>query len=262
MDEHELVVRLGREPARTGLFLDFDGTLSEIVPVPADARPIAGAGDALTVLSARFGAVAVVSGRAAGQLLEWLGPEVEIWGVHGAETVSAGRVVRSPVAQAQVAIMAAALTEARAAVAELGIAGVEVEDKAVVVALHYRAAAERDRAASELDRIAAELARRRGLRRGRGRLVYELHPPIELSKRAVVLERARAAHVQAAAFFGDDLVDLAAFDALDELERDGVGAVRVAVASDETPPELLERADAVVEGPAGVVRVLTRLAQV
>jgi trehalose-6-phosphatase len=36
---HELVREFAAAPETAGIFLDFDGTLSEVVPVPADARP-------------------------------------------------------------------------------------------------------------------------------------------------------------------------------------------------------------------------------
>jgi trehalose 6-phosphate phosphatase len=75
----------------------------------------------------------------------------------------------------------------------------------------------------------------------------------------VVSERARAAHLEAVMFVGDDTVDLPAFDALDELSEQGVATLRVAVRSDESPPELLERADVVVDGPPGVLDFLSRL---
>jgi hypothetical protein len=38
--------------------------------------------------------------------------------------------------------------------------------------------------------------------------------------------------------------------------------VRIAVRSDEAPPELLELADAVIDGPAAVVEMLEYLAEV
>ena len=39
-------------PGQAALLLDFDGTLSPIVDVPAAARPLAGAGEVLDVLAA------------------------------------------------------------------------------------------------------------------------------------------------------------------------------------------------------------------
>ncbi len=77
------------------------------------------------------------------------------------------------------------------------------------------------------------------------------------SPQQVVRERAEG--LAAAAFAGDDRVDLPGFDALDELAAEGMTTVRVGVRSDEAPPELLDRADVVVEGPAGVVNLLSAL---
>ena len=84
-------------------------------------------------------------------------------------------------------------------------------------------------------------------------MVVELKPPVEFSKAEVVLNRAREVDARAVVFAGDDLVDLPAFDALDELERDGRTCLRIAVSSGEAPSELLDRADLVVEGPEGLV---------
>ena len=81
----DLLAALRAHPERAGLFLDFDGTLSHIVHRPSDARPIEGVKDALDELAGHYRAVAIVSGRSATELLEWLGPGVEIWGTHGAE---------------------------------------------------------------------------------------------------------------------------------------------------------------------------------
>jgi trehalose 6-phosphate phosphatase len=59
---------------------------------------------------------------------------------------------------------------------------------------------------------------------------------------------------------GDDRGDLPAYDALDRMAAQGVHALRVAVASDEAPAELLARADLVLDGPPAVVALLRRLA--
>ncbi|HEY4401944.1 MAG TPA: trehalose-phosphatase, partial [Acidimicrobiia bacterium] len=64
-----------------------------------------------------------------------------------------------------------------------------------------------------------------------------------------------------ACFAGDDRGDLDAFAALARLQAEGrlETAVRIAVGSAEAPPELLARADLVVDGPAGLVSVLEAL---
>ncbi|MFN2490138.1 MAG: trehalose-phosphatase [Actinomycetota bacterium] len=255
---HALAPLLAR-PHEAGVFLDFDGTLSEIVPVASEARPVEGVRELLAGLATSFGVVAVVSGRSARELLEWLGPEVEIWGVHGAQRTVHGRVTLSAAVRPYEELMGRVRTEAERAVAESGIAGIAVEDKGVVVTLHHRAATD-GRAGAVVDEVARALAEDHALELAPGRMSVELRPPVELSKAAVVRDRVRSARLAAVMFVGDDTVDLPAFDALDELASEGIAAVRVGVDSDEAPPELIERADVVVDGPTGVLELLRRLA--
>ncbi len=254
--EQDARAHLVAAPDKSGLFLDFDGTLSEIVDDPSAARPVEGTASVLAELAQRLGLVAIVSGRSAHQLLEWLGPEIEIWGLHGAERTIGGRVVLADEAVPYRPLMKRAVEEARAA---LGTDGVEVEDKGIMVGLHYRRATDQRRAEEEVLRQAGFLAERHGLVSARGRLVVELRPPLEFSKADVVRRRARELSLDAVAVAGDDLVDLPAFDALDELARDGVAGIRVAVSSPEAPSDLLARADVVVDGPTGVVEWLRAL---
>lgn len=257
--QDEVLTPFTEAPESSGIFLDFDGTLSEIVDVPSDARPLAEVKSLLSALGRHFGLVAIVSGRSAFELKEWLGDDVEIWGVHGAQRAVGGQVTYADLALPHQELMSLVRTEAEEAVARASLEGVVIEDKGVMVGLHFRAAVDRDRAHTELDRIADELARKHGLVRAGGRLAFELRPPVEFSKAAVVLDRARQQDLKAALFIGDDRVDLPAFDALDILATEGLDTVRIAVSSSEAPPELLERADVVVDGPRGVVELLTSL---
>ena len=244
-----------------GVFTDFDGTLSRIVEIPSDARPIEGAREVLARLARRFAVVAIVSGRSAHELVDWLGPDVEIWGVHGAETVIDGKVFLSARAERHRPLMSRVLADARRRIDETGMDGVLVEDKTIMVGLHFRAAEDVERARAVLDGIAADLAREHGLERAGGRMAFELRPPERFTKEEVVLSRARAENLSAALFAGDDRVDIPAFQALDILASGGVHTVRVAVSSDEAPPQLLERADIVVDGPAEMVRLFEDLAR-
>ena len=246
-------------PGTSGIFLDFDGTLSEIVMVPSDARPLPGVPELLDQLSERFALVSVVSGRSALELVRWLGSAIEIWGVHGAEHVVDGEVELTEHAQPFAELMARVRAEAEELIAGLDLPGVVVEDKRVMIGLHFRAAADVEGARRELDDLAGDLADRHGLLRAGGRLAFELRPPREFSKAAVVLERVRAHDLKAALYAGDDRVDLPAFDALDVLEEEGVMGVRVAVSSPEVPPELIDRADLVVDGPTAAVDLLGEL---
>jgi trehalose 6-phosphate phosphatase len=255
----ELLKPFLERPENAGVFLDFDGTLSEIVHVPSEARPVSGARRLLERLAARFALVSVVSGRSAHQLLEWLGDGIEIWGVHGTERAVDGRVEIIDAAAPFVELMTTVRSEASRRIGELDLPGVFVEDKGVMLALHFRAASDVETARRALDELAESLAAEHGLKRAGGRLAFELRPPLDVTKANIVLTRTREEKLSAAMFVGDDRVDIPAFEALDELAGEGVTTVRVAVDSSEAPAELLERADIVVNGPAGTMDLLRRL---
>ena len=243
-------------PESAGLFLDFDGTLSEIVDDPSAARPVEGVTELLAGLVQRLKLVSVVSGRSAHELLEWLGPDIEIWGLHGAERTAGGKVLVSEHALHFIDSMQQARDEARASLTDDGIF---VEDKGVMIGLHYRKAPDQDAAEEKIEKVAERLAQTFGLVRASGKLVVELRPPVEFSKADVLRRRSRESSLRAAAFIGDDVVDLPAFDALDELAAEGLTTLRIAVSSAEAPHDLLQRADVVVEGPSGVVNWLRGL---
>ena len=86
-------------------------------------------------------------------------------------------------------------------------------------------------------------------------MVLEILPPVEASKGTAV-RRLLAEHtLRRALYAGDDTTDLDGFAALDGLDV----AVRVAVASDEGPAALVERADIVLPSADAVLRFLREL---
>jgi trehalose 6-phosphate phosphatase len=130
-----------------------------------------------------------------------------------------------------------------------------VESKGLSVTLHFRTHPERR---EEVGAWAEAEAKRSGLALREARASVELHPPVDTDKGTEV--EAAGEGMVAVCFLGDDLGDLAAFAALDRLAGTGVHAVRVAVSSEESPPELLERADLTVDGPDGALALLESLA--
>jgi trehalose 6-phosphate phosphatase len=240
------------DPRATGVFSDFDGTLSPIVDDPDEAAPLPGVADALADLAGRFGRVGVISGRPASFLLHHLGTAgVQMWGLHGLETVADGAVVPVPEAEPWLDVVEEA---AEGAVRDLG-PDVHVERKGLSLTVHFRRAAHRGPATREW---AERTAAANGLVLHDARMSYELRPPVAHGK-GLVLERA-AGGLAAACFVGDDLSDADAFDALDRLAARGVAAVRVGVHSEEAPPQLLDRADMVLDGPEDVLAMLRTLA--
>lgn len=245
------------DPTSSGVFTDFDGTLAPIVEDPVDARPLPGVTDALGRLAPRMGRVGVISGRPAQFLLDHLGGTgVSMWGLYGLERVERDddgepRVVCLPAAEEWRSVVGEAVAKAEE---ELGDR-LGVESKNLTLTVHYRRRPDLRSLAQEW---AAGVAEETGLTVDEAKMSYELSPPVPHGK-GVVLEEA-AEGLRAACFFGDDLGDLGAFDALDRLHERDVAVVRVAVRGEEAPDELLERADLVLDGPPDVLELLEMLA--
>ena len=236
-------------PDRAAVLTDFDGTLAPIVDDPAAAAPLPGAIDVLHRLAERYAVVGVVSGRPVSYLTGHLGDQLWLSGLYGLETLEGGRRVEAPAAAEWREVVEAVTARAAAAFGE------SVETKGLSLTLHFRT---RPELGPAVRAWANDEATRSGLVVRTAKASVELHPPVHAHKGTVV--EAAAAGMAAVCFLGDDVGDLPAFDALDRLAAAGVHAVRVGVATEEAPPDLLARADVVVDGPAGALAVLERLA--
>lgn len=227
------------------MLLDFDGTLADIVSRPELARPVPGARDVLAGLVGAYALVAVITGRRAEEVAGLLDVDgVSYEGLYGMQ-------------QAAPELAFAVLPQVEAAASVEPAAW--VEDKGASVAVHYRQTADPDIARSRLIAALAPVAASAGLELAEGKRVVELVPPDRPLKGGAVERLAGEWALEAALFAGDDLADLDAFDALDRLSERGVMTLRVAVRGEETPEQLVDRADLVVEGPAGLVELLHRL---
>jgi trehalose 6-phosphate phosphatase len=237
-------------PALAAVVLDFDGTLSPIVDVAAEARPVDGAVELLDRLAGRLGLVAVMSGRPVDFLRPLLPPSVALSGLYGLEVIRDGVRSDLPGAGAWREVVA----DVARISADRGPEGMVVEPKGLSLTLHYRS---RPDVAPAVVAWAETQAARSGLVARPAKMSVELHPPIAVDK-GTALE-ALTSGLAAVCYAGDDQGDLPAFDALDRLAAAGVHTLRVAVASSEAPPELVERADLLVDDPGGVVALLRRL---
>jgi trehalose 6-phosphate phosphatase len=228
---------LAADPQRAAILLDIDGTLAPIVERPTDARVPPEARAEVRRLAARFALVACVTGRTGVDAKALVGVEEAVYvGVHGLEA--------DPEAKA----WAQRLREFAD--------GVDwpVEDKGVTVSFHFREPKHGESALEYLQEV-AERARMVGLVPRFGRKVLEVRPPVAADKGTAVLGLLAERGLARALYAGDDTTDLDAFRALDSLEL----AVRVAVVSDEAPPELASRADVVVAGTEELLGILRKL---
>jgi trehalose 6-phosphate phosphatase len=243
---------LRADPGRALIALDYDGTLSPIVSRPEEAVPADGAVELLLALAPRVGRVVLLTGRPAQVVVELADishvPGLVVLGQYGVERWEGGRVTSAP--------PVAGLEEARAALPDLvEWLGAEIEDKGRSLVVHTRNAPVG--AQERLAEPVGELARRVGLEVHHGRRVLELRPP-GFDKHGALMAVADP-RPGAVLFAGDDIGDVRAFDAIDELRADGVPGLTVFSDSDEGPASLRERADVVVDGPAGVVAFLRDL---
>jgi trehalose 6-phosphate phosphatase len=133
------------------------------------------------------------------------------------------------------------------------------EDKGVSIAVHYRQAADPPAARAMLLVALQPVATDNGLDLVEGKMVIELVPLDRPMKGAAIERIVGETALDAVLYAGDDVADLDAFGGLDRLEHRGLLVVRVAVRGPETPEALLDRADAVVEGPTGLVELLRQL---
>jgi trehalose 6-phosphate phosphatase len=262
----EAFAALLAQPHRAVVALDFDGTLSPIVPDPDRARAHPGAVPALRRLAPHLRSVAVVTGRPAGVAVRYGGfagvPELEhlvVLGHYGAERWDARTgEVRGAGEHPGVAAVRAELP---GFLDRNGAwRGTWTEDKGGrAVAVHTRRAQDPDAAFEALRGPLAELAEEHGLMVEPGRYVLELRPP-GMDKGVALTAYLREVGAASVLYGGDDLGDLAAFRAVRSLRDEGVPGVLVAAAGEDSPAEVADLADLVVPGPAGVVDLLDALA--
>jgi len=236
----DLLAQLAVDPRKAGLFLDFDGVLAPIVERPEDAVAPPETRAELERLVDRYALVAVVSGRTGEDVRSRLGVEgVVCVGSHGLEAEPQADRWRRTLA---------------AFAADAPWPEDEIEVKGLAVAFHFREQPDEREAVRRLDAI-ADSAREEGLVARYGRKVLEVLPPVGSNKGTAVRQILEERGLRRALAAGDDTTDLDSFAALDGLDT----AVRVAVASTEGPPALVEAADIVVDSPDEFLGLLRRL---
>lgn len=205
---------LAQSEQEIALFLDFDGTLVEIAPSPADVMLDRRVPAALDVLRGHLGgALALVSGRPISFLDSVLDPHrFDTAALHGAEIRLGGEIY----SQAEVP------AEIRSAVRDLvrfanGQVGIIVEDKHISVALHWRLAPQlKDEALDLMRHVAARMGP--GTRLLEGKSVAEL-VPAHASKGTAITQLMQLPPYagRLPVFIGDDVTDEHGFTAVNAL---------------------------------------------
>lgn len=180
----ELLPQINRV-AHFFLGLDFDGTLAPIVSNPADARVPEETRRVLDELAGIEGmTVAVVSGRAVGDLCSCVGGSITLAGNHGLEIIDHGFHWQHPEALKCQPFLREICDELR--FQTRSIPGALIEDKGLSASIHYRnVASEGVPELSEMVKNAVAPHRGRFLTR-RGKKVMEILPRVPWHKGSAV----------------------------------------------------------------------------
>jgi trehalose 6-phosphate phosphatase len=253
---------LTADASRAAVFCDIDGVLAPIVARAEDAQVRQETAVLLGRLARRYACVACVSGRSATEARRLVGVGgIAYAGSHGAELLEPGAASprTNPAFKSWEGRVKQFVRDRDNP--DLRRLRVRIEDKGPIVALHWRGAPDEHAARARVEELAGE-AEDAGLATHWGRKVLELRPPVPFDKGQAVRDLVERSSARLALFGGDDTTDLDAFAALAELREGGKldAVVRVGVRSEEGPPEIVERADVVVDGVDGFAQVLAVLA--
>ena len=258
-----LIAPLREDPDHSAILTDVDGTIAPIVADPAEAGVPEETRRVLRELAKRYALVGCLSGRRALDARRVVGlDELAYSGNHGFELLLPGDDEVRPDPSLDGHEEDASRFVNALDRSDLERAGLRIEDKGAIVALHFRGAPNEAEAESLVQEIASE-AEWEGLVPHRGRKVLEIRPNVAINKGIAVAALIPARPISHAFYGGDDRTDLDAFAALRTLNADGEldTAVCIAVASEESPPEVSEAADLTVPGLEGYGRVLEALAE-
>jgi trehalose 6-phosphate phosphatase len=251
-------------PTDTLLALDFDGTLAPIVEDPELAYADPEAVAALARLGGLVGWIVLMTGRPAAVAVRLGGfrgrgglESMIVLGQYGVERWDAATdMFRLP---AEPDAIASVRDEIRQLLEVHDASAARVEHKGRAIAVHTRGLDDPVETLRRLNVPLAELARRHGLAVEQGRQVLEIRAPgMDKGKalRSIVAET----DARQVIFAGDDLGDLPAFQAVQQLRDQGLPGLLVCSASIEEKA-LEEVSDLLVDGPAGVAAWLTALAE-
>jgi alpha,alpha-trehalase len=209
----QIIGQVGRELA---IFLDYDGTLTPIVPRPQDAVLAPEVRDTVAQLSRRC-TVAIISGRDLADVRKLVGVEGIVYaGSHGFDIATPkGAVSGGSERDQYLPMLATAEAELQAALG--GIPGTQLERKKFSIAVHYRNVAEGD--LESVEKVVRDtLQRYPALRDLPGKKVHDLQPRIDWDKGKALLHVLRALDLDKPnvlpLYIGDDITDEDAFAAL------------------------------------------------
>lgn len=235
--------------APAALVTDVDGTLSRIVSRPENATVDEDIRAALRSIESRVAMVAIVTGREETVARSMVGlPELTYVGNYALDTESSDVVDETDLDAARVLVKTLLQP----------FPCVEIEEKGVSFALHYRNCIDltmRERILTLVSPVAAAA----GAKLLEGKQVVELVPIRLPDKSSAVARLLREREIQGVVYLGDDLGDVPVFQQMARRRQQGLPSLSLAVIDPETHPAVLESADMYLDGVDEVYSFLAAL---
>ncbi|MDI9618865.1 trehalose-phosphatase [Methanothermobacter sp.] len=244
-----------KNPSRTAIITDIDGTISEIAPTPSEARVDEEMREVLRRISERYSLLAFISGRPVHEALRMVGVQDAIYvGNHGLEYIINGRYKRFREVEEYIPIIRKCALKLKEKSPDENII---FEDKGICYSIHYRQCTDPELTEKRIMDILREMSESRGIRVDHGRMLVELKPPVEYNKGFIVRKIIEESDVSSAVYLGDDVTDADAFRELRKLESERkIKTASIIVLSKEIPDEIKDSASFYVSGVPEVLRFL------
>ena len=241
-----------------GLALDFDGTISEFVPLLDDAVIFPAVVAPLRSLSRKLRLTAVVSGRAAADVRRRVDmDEIVFVGNHGAEYIVDGSPDTAPGAVDRSDSIQAILDRMRELV---DIPGLVWENKGFSASIHYRMADDEIAALQRIQAALEAVPEIADMEVFRGNKILEIRARNHVNKGYALRRLIRDRNLKSVLFLGDDTTDADALRTLRRHRQEGlIGGLAIAVIQDGTPASVLDNADYSLNGVPEVAAFLRHL---
>ena len=240
---------------RLGLVVDFDGTISEFVGQPDQAKVFPGCVQPLRSLSTRLALVAVMSGRAVDDVRRKTGIESLTYvGNHGAEYMRGDDKEVAPQPNSHPESIKRVFDELRLKADGPGLVW---EYKGFSATTHFRLAENESVVRSRLREALESTPGVEGLEVFWGNKVLEIRTKTGFNKGYALRKLSAEAGLDAVVFLGDDTTDLDAVRALSDMRREkALVGMSVVVVQAGSPAGLLEESDYSLDGVSEVAAFL------
>jgi trehalose 6-phosphate phosphatase len=225
-----------------GLITDIDGTISPHSPDPIHVTVPETSRRLLERLSHRLDLVAVISGRAAGEIRRMIdGDKILCIGHYGMEWWQGGKVVTDERVQPYIGDVRAVAGQIQPLAS---LPGVIIQDKELTISVHYRLSPEPEKTKKAILELLAAIPQMKRLHALEENLVVGIIPPVHIHKGTAVANLIRHHNLRAAVYLGDDTADVLAFDAIHRANQGSdFRGLAVAVTGQGTAPGVAEAAD-------------------